>query len=70
MSTHDQQTLPMQLAVMRDYVRKRGWQVGIEIRDIGSGATMRPQREELLKPRVGVRSISWSFGGWTAGGGL
>jgi putative DNA-invertase from lambdoid prophage Rac len=48
-STHDQQTLPMQLAAMRDYVRKRGWQVGIEIKDIGSGATMRPQREELLQ---------------------
>jgi putative DNA-invertase from lambdoid prophage Rac len=48
-STHDQQTLPMQLAAMRDYVRKRGWQVDIEIKDIGSGATLRPQREELLQ---------------------
>jgi putative DNA-invertase from lambdoid prophage Rac len=48
-STHDQQTLPMQLATMRDYVRKRGWQVSIEIKDIGSGATKRPQREELLQ---------------------
>src|SRR5712692_3656129 len=48
-STHDQQTLPMQLAAMRDYVRKREWQVAIEIRDIGSGASMRPQRGELLQ---------------------
>jgi DNA invertase Pin-like site-specific DNA recombinase len=48
-STHDQQTLPMQLAAMREYVRKRGWRVSIEIKDIGSGATMRPQREELLQ---------------------
>jgi DNA invertase Pin-like site-specific DNA recombinase len=39
----------MQLATMRDYVRKRGWQVGIEIKDIGSGATKRPEREELLQ---------------------
>lgn len=48
-STHDQQTLPMQLAAMRDYVRKRGWQVAAEIKDVGSGATLRPQREELLQ---------------------
>jgi putative DNA-invertase from lambdoid prophage Rac len=48
-STHDQQTLPKQLAAMREYVRKRCWQVSIEIKDIGSGATMRPQREELLQ---------------------
>jgi DNA invertase Pin-like site-specific DNA recombinase len=39
----------MQLAAMRDYVRKRGWQVSNEIKDIGSGATMRPQREKLLQ---------------------
>src|SRR6266852_6098215 len=39
----------MQLSAMRDYVRKRGWQVGIEIKDVGSGATLRPQREELLQ---------------------
>ena len=48
-STHDQQTLPMQMAAMRDYVRKREWQVSIEIKDVGSGATLRPQREELLQ---------------------
>lgn len=39
----------MQLSAMRDYVRKRGWQVGIAIKDIGSGATLRPQREDLLQ---------------------
>lgn len=48
-STHDQQTLPMQLAAMRDYVRKRGWQTAIAIKDIGPGANLRPQREELLQ---------------------
>jgi putative DNA-invertase from lambdoid prophage Rac len=48
-STHDQQTLPMQLAAMRDYVRKRGWQVAAAIKDVGSGATLRPQREQLLQ---------------------
>jgi len=48
-STHDQQTLPMQLTAMRDYVRKRGWEIAVEIKDVGSGATLRPKREELLQ---------------------
>jgi len=39
----------MQHAAMRDYVRKRGWQVAIEIKDVGSGSTLRPKREELLQ---------------------
>jgi putative DNA-invertase from lambdoid prophage Rac len=47
-STHDQQTLPMQLAAMRDYVWKRGWVIAVEVKDIGSGATVRQKREELL----------------------
>jgi putative DNA-invertase from lambdoid prophage Rac len=34
---------------MRDYVRKRGWQTAIAIKDIGSGANLRPQREDLLQ---------------------
>ncbi|MBV8360692.1 MAG: recombinase family protein [Deltaproteobacteria bacterium] len=34
---------------MRDYVTKRGWKTAIEIQDVGSGASLRPQREELLK---------------------
>ena len=47
-STHDQQTLPMQLAAMRDYARKRKWTVTVEVKDVGSGATMRPKRESLI----------------------
>jgi putative DNA-invertase from lambdoid prophage Rac len=47
-STHDQQTLPMQVSAMHDYASRRGWAVAIEIKDVGSGATLRPQREELL----------------------
>ncbi len=35
-STHDQQTLPMQLSTMREYVGRRGWTVGLEISEIGS----------------------------------
>ncbi len=48
-STHDQQTLPMQLSAMRDYVKRRGWKVILKVEDVGSGASVRARREELLK---------------------
>jgi putative DNA-invertase from lambdoid prophage Rac len=48
-STHDQQTLPMQLAAMRAYAKRRGWKVAIEEKEVGSGAKTRPKREELLR---------------------
>jgi putative DNA-invertase from lambdoid prophage Rac len=48
-STHDQQTLPMQLSAMRTYAKRRGWKVSREEREIGSGAKTRPKREELLR---------------------
>lgn len=48
-STHDQQTLRLQLEAMRKYAKQRKWKVTLEIRDIGSGASERPKREELLR---------------------
>lgn len=48
-STHDQQTLPMQLSAMRAYAKRRGWQVAFEEKEVGSGAKTRPKREEMLK---------------------
>jgi DNA invertase Pin-like site-specific DNA recombinase len=48
-STHDQQTLPMQLSAMREYAERRGWTVGLEISEIGSGAKEREKREQLLR---------------------
>ncbi len=48
-STHDQQTLGLQLEAMRCYVRDRGWSLVQQIQDVGSGAKERPQREALLK---------------------
>jgi DNA invertase Pin-like site-specific DNA recombinase len=48
-STHDQQTLPMQLKQMREYAKKRGWQILHESEEIGSGAKTSPQREKILK---------------------
>jgi Resolvase, N terminal domain len=41
-STHDQQTLPLQLEAMRAYVAQRGWIVVTEVRDVSSGALQRP----------------------------
>ena len=47
-STHDQQTLPMQLAAMRQYARKRGWTVAIEVQEVASGAKDRPERQRII----------------------
>jgi DNA invertase Pin-like site-specific DNA recombinase len=47
-STHDQQTLPLQMRAMREYAAKRGWAVAVQIKEIGSGAAERELREKLL----------------------
>jgi putative DNA-invertase from lambdoid prophage Rac len=48
-STQDQKTLSMQLRALRTYVRQRGWTIGPQIKDVGSGASDRPQREQLMQ---------------------
>jgi len=48
-STHDQQTLAMQMRALREYVVRRGWTVALQIRDIGSGAVERKAREQLME---------------------
>jgi putative DNA-invertase from lambdoid prophage Rac len=48
-STHDQQTLPLQLNAMRAYVKKRRWTLTMQVQEVGSGAMPRPKREALLK---------------------
>jgi putative DNA-invertase from lambdoid prophage Rac len=48
-STHDQQTLPMQLEAMRAYAERKGWQIALMVEEVGSGAKTRPRREELLR---------------------
>ena len=66
-STHDQQTLPLQLAAMRDYVAKREWKTAVEIQEVGSGAILRPKREELLKAarrRELDRIVVWRLDRW------
>ncbi len=66
-STHDQQTLPMQLSAMRDYVAKRGWKIALEVQDIGSGASLRPKREDLVRAarrREVDQIVVWRLDRW------
>lgn len=48
-STHDQQTLPLQKRKMREYAKSRGLTLVHECQEVGSGAKTRPQREELMR---------------------
>ena len=47
-STHDQQTLPLQMRTRREYAAKRGWTIAAQIKEVGSGAAERELREKLL----------------------
>ena len=47
-STHDQQTLPAQLSALRAYAKRRGWSVAMDVKEVGSGAKLRPQREAMM----------------------
>jgi putative DNA-invertase from lambdoid prophage Rac len=47
-STHDQQTLPLQMRAMREYATQRGWTIAAQIKEVGSGAAERALRERLL----------------------
>jgi len=48
-STHDQQTLPMQNRVMREYAARRGWTITMQMKEVGSGASERQMREKLIE---------------------
>ncbi len=48
-STLDQQTLPMQMRALREYVSKRGWTVAEECKEVGSGAIARAMRQRLME---------------------
>ncbi|MDR5730387.1 MAG: recombinase family protein [Terriglobia bacterium] len=48
-STQDQQTLPMQNRAMREYAVRRGWNIAMRVKEVGSGATQRQLREKLLE---------------------
>ena len=48
-STHDQQTLGLQVEAMTAYIKGRGWDLVRQVEDVGSGARQRPAREVLLR---------------------
>jgi putative DNA-invertase from lambdoid prophage Rac len=48
-STQDQQTIPMQTRALREYATRRGWTIARQVREIGSGASQRERREQLLE---------------------
>jgi putative DNA-invertase from lambdoid prophage Rac len=47
-STHDQQTIPMQMRAMREYAATRGWTIIMQVKEVGSGASERELREMLM----------------------
>ena len=47
-STHDQQTLPLQIHAMCDFAAKRNWTIAVQIKEIGSGAVHRKLRATLI----------------------
>lgn len=51
-STHDQQTLPMQLKLMKEYIKHRGWKLAVEFREIGSVAKVRPNARAFENGRA------------------
>jgi len=48
-STHDQQTIPLQTRALREYATRRGWTIALQVKEIGSGAIRRERRETLLE---------------------
>jgi len=48
-STQDQQTIPMQTRALREYAARRGWSIALHVKEIGSGASQRERREQLLE---------------------
>jgi hypothetical protein len=67
-STHDQQTIPLQTRALRDYVARRGWTIAVQVKEVGSGASQRELREKLLgggappRDRRGVSVAAGSLG--------
>lgn len=67
-STQDQQTIPLQIRAMREYVATRGWTIVLQVKQVGSGASERELRQKVLEAaRRREKSMSYSCGVWTDG---
>ena len=66
-STRDQQTLQMQLQIMEDYVKSRGWEVVLQIEETSSGIKERKKRKAILnaaKRREIDVIVVWKLDRW------
>jgi putative DNA-invertase from lambdoid prophage Rac len=66
-STHDQQTLPLQIHAMREYVAKRCWTIVTQMKEVGSGAAQRARRATLIaaaRPREIDVVLVWRLDRW------
>ncbi len=66
-STHDQQTLPVQVSAMKAYAQKRNWQVAMCIEDTASGIKNREKRKQVLqaaKRREVDVIVVWKLDRW------
>jgi putative DNA-invertase from lambdoid prophage Rac len=67
-STHDQQTLAMQMDAMHEFATRRGWTIIATVEEIASGAKgRRPQRQALLtaaKQRKLDVILVWKLDRW------
>jgi predicted site-specific integrase-resolvase len=48
-SSHDQQTLPMQNRALREYAARRGWTTTMQVKEVGSGVSERKMRDKLME---------------------
>jgi DNA invertase Pin-like site-specific DNA recombinase len=56
-STHDQQTLPLQLHAMRDYAAKRGWTIAAQIKEVGRDILRERVRAGLAHARLNGKRL-------------
>src|SRR5580704_3177358 len=49
-STHDQKTLPLQIRTMREYAAKRGWEIAVQIKEVGFGFVSLTEALDLTTP--------------------
>ena len=66
-STYEQQTLSMQLSIMKDYAKSRNWKVVLQIEETSSGIKKREQRNQILlaaKRREIDVIVVWKLDRW------
>src|ERR1700684_2524148 len=65
-STNDQQTIPLQIRALRQYVGRRGGRIALQVKEFGSGASQRQGRSCWTR-RAAVKSTWCWCGDWTVG---